>query len=288
LAFTRSRDDLKAKEREQLQANAAATEKMISEKSANLQHTFTPETSTSRHSETTSSHKQFKARPLPETTGIKGMGGLNGVPKVAKKPTTTPFSPLLGARRPQKMRKSVDKKTSKKKKLGESSEKALPQSASQPTFKARPVPSFVGREGQGGLTGVPKVRKRSATVPKSPVLGLRKNTEDRKENKKENPCKSSRQSPMYGQSPALRGLELLEATPDHTSRVPMKNDENQIPHNDQSMAYEPYSTIRAKKRADYDTRRDDTMKCQLDSDSKNRRTEIRRMQRELQILRKNL
>jgi hypothetical protein len=288
MTFTRSRDDLKAKEREQLQANAAAAEKMISEKNANLQHTFTSDTSTSRHSETTSSHKQFKARPLPETTGIKGIGGLNGVSKVAKKPSTTPFSPLLGARRPQKMPTSVNKKTSKKKKLGKSSEKALPQPASFPVFKARPVPSFVGREGQGGLTGVPKVRKRSATVPKSPMFGLRKNTEDRKENMKEIPCKSSMQSPMYGQTLALRGLELLEATPDHTSRVPKENDENQIPHNDQSMAYEPYSTIRAKKRADYDTRRDETMKRKLDSDSKNRQTEIRRMQRELQILRKSL
>ena len=41
----------------------------------------------------------FKARPLPSTTGDLGHGGQTGVPKIAKRKTTVPESPLLGYRR---------------------------------------------------------------------------------------------------------------------------------------------------------------------------------------------
>lgn len=282
LALTRSRDDLKAKEREQLKVNAAAA----SEKP-------TPETSTSLHADASSLRKQFKARPLPETTGVKGTGGLNGVPKVPKKPPTTPFSPLLGARRPQKIKikaleapsvqRSINKSTSHKK-----TPTARPVSESINTaFKARPVPSFVGRKGQGGLTGIPKVQKRSVTVPISPVLGLRRNPSS-KDKRKDDPTKTIKaMTPMHSHSPGLRGLDLLEATPG-TRRPPLENNENEAPQNGLSVAYEPYSTIRAKKRADYDVRRDENLQRRLEKDSRNRQHEIQRMHREIQILRKDL
>lgn len=41
-------------------------------------------------------------------------------------------------------------------------------------FKARPLPSSTGDVGAGGQFGVPKVNKRAATVPKSPMLGARR------------------------------------------------------------------------------------------------------------------
>lgn len=41
-------------------------------------------------------------------------------------------------------------------------------------FTARPVPKYAGKDGNGGLSGVPKVEKRSLTVARSPLLGARR------------------------------------------------------------------------------------------------------------------
>lgn len=47
-------------------------------------------------------------------------------------------------------------------------------SLSNESFKALPLPSTNGTSGCGGLSGVPKVEKRPATVPCSPLLGSRR------------------------------------------------------------------------------------------------------------------
>lgn len=56
--------------------------------------------------------QSFRARPLP-TAFINNVGSQSGVPKVEKRPTTTPFSPLLGARRPNgsQLRRSIPANT---------------------------------------------------------------------------------------------------------------------------------------------------------------------------------
>ena len=43
-------------------------------------------------------------------------------------------------------------------------------------FKARPAPATMGKMGNGGQHGIPKVAKKLATIPKSPKLGLHRTT----------------------------------------------------------------------------------------------------------------
>jgi hypothetical protein len=301
MAMTQSRDDLKAKEREQIEANETARYNLSLETDKSSRIKSKSERACDESLQSTSSNKTFKARPLPATTGIKGMGGLAGVPKVTKRPTTTPFSPLLGSRRheinkikslekPKMQKKPETRPLDKKKKVQVEMEE--PKSASLPAFKARSVPPFIGQEGQGGLTGVPKVRKRSVTVPKSPMLGLRRKPNALKEinDHKQGSIPKAKGSPMTAmQTPVLKGLNFLEATSNPSKDFALENDENRIPSRKvQFSAYQPHSTLRAIKRADYDVRRDDNMKEKIEFDMKNRYVEIMRRKKELQALGKNL
>ena len=152
-----------------------------------------------RHFEGVNPVKAFKARPLPATTGDLGSAGQTGVPKVAKRSPTVPSSPLLGHRRQLKEGETGDSKAYQKVKEEErrrreasvsttTLKKPSPSSLApsrQPSpreeesfvpFKARPLPATTGTIGQGGQTGVPKVAKRSPTVPASPLLGFRRST----------------------------------------------------------------------------------------------------------------
>jgi hypothetical protein len=165
LQVARSRDDLVAKEREQLLSIASSKEQQLSV-APELPPTLQP--AYDRVEKSVSAYKPFKARPVPNTTGHFGSGGQVGVPKVEKKPATTPFSPLLGARRPRKEGKSFTYQT-----LRDS--RNLMQSKSLP-FKARPAPPTTGYLGHGGQAGVPKIPKRPATVPESPLLGKKRSS----------------------------------------------------------------------------------------------------------------
>jgi hypothetical protein len=187
VAMTRSRDSLATKEREQLLSIAATKTK-----SDTVTLPGIPE-KTQRPLPGCDAPKQFKARPLPSTTFAEGMGGLVGVPKVSSKPTTTPFSPLLGKRRKDPIRvKALEppKHTS----LGNGGMTNRPtvvmhrtgyphtppsskQESTPAPFKARPLPTSTGMKGNGGLAGVPKVPKRPVTVPFSPHLGPRRRSE---------------------------------------------------------------------------------------------------------------
>jgi len=57
--------------------------------------------------------------------------------------------------------------TLKKQKLDPSEDPYVP-------FKAKPLPKTTGNKGAGGIVGVPRVSKRTATVPNSPKLGARR------------------------------------------------------------------------------------------------------------------
>ena len=184
LQVARSRDSLAAKERIQLLTIATAKERQL---------TVVPSASTmlaeSRPSQggsdTVDPYRPFKARPVPSTTGHIGSGGQIGIPKVEKKPTTTPFSPLLGSRRPQKEEiRALDPVRNKASRPSlsrsvEPDQKSLNRNQSQGqtvSFKARPVPSTTGIQGHGGQAGVPKIAKRPVTVPSSPCLGKRRSS----------------------------------------------------------------------------------------------------------------
>lgn len=251
----------------------------------------------------------FKARPVPETTGNKGVGGLTGVPKVAKRPLTTPFSPLLGSRRPEKVSvkalespKKVKPNLKKKEKskrvtITDCPKTPQPETSTPPTFKARPMPSFVGRKGRGGLTGVPKVQKRPLTVPRSPVLGVRRSSSmnqqkvqafSEKKSVEENQTSVLSGSSMISRNSDLQGLVVLDTQQSTGSDVRVGNDENIRPKNNSNIAFQLQSTARAKERADYNIRRDEKMKRKKEQDLKSRQREVRKMEKELIALRPNL
>ena len=188
LRVARSRDSLAAKEKEHLLSIASANERrqLMASKEAPVN---THAISTQPTAALEPSYKPFKARPVPSTTGHVGNGGQIGVPKVEKKPATTPFSPLLGARRPQKEKlpsinsptRNVPRRSTSRlvsmvaESLTPKKSKSRGHSASM-TFKARPAPPTTGFMGQGGQVGVPKVTKRPVTVPESPSLGNRRSS----------------------------------------------------------------------------------------------------------------
>ena len=198
VAMAKSRDSLAAKEREQQQLamedskkRADEAARAASEAAEEAKRLLEEKTSAMNRQRAAEQEAMFKARPLPSTNGAKGMGGLAGVPKVETKPTTTPFSPLLGNRRkskvtikalePPKVLNTKPKMNSADKTaLAPSSSKGIGQTSSsrhsdnETTFKARPLPKSNGLKGHGGQIGVPKVLKRPVTVPFSPLLGHRR------------------------------------------------------------------------------------------------------------------
>ena len=181
LRVARSRDSLAAKEREHLLSIASANERRLL--MAPKDTTVRAAASSVDHMTTVEPYKPFKARPAPSTTGQLGSGGQVGVPKVEKKPTTTPFSPLLGARRPKNEHVSALDTPSKHAPRRSASRfvsivtKSLtPKKSRGVPFKARPAPPTTGIQGHAGQVGVPKVAKRPATVPVSPGLGIRRSS----------------------------------------------------------------------------------------------------------------
>jgi hypothetical protein len=94
-------------------------------------------------------------------------------------------------------------------------------------------------------------------------------------------------SPKVVDSADLLGLKILDMTPD-PKQNPLSNDENLTPRNSQTKPYQPHSTIRAKKRADFDARRSSTFQIKMEHERQRREKEIRKMRRELQTLGKEL
>jgi hypothetical protein len=97
--LTRSRDSLAAKEREQRELIAASKASREQRRLSEPPPTSLPDGTRKQASDPANSFKAFKALPLPSYTGLKGHGGLSGVPKVEKKQATMASSPMLGARR---------------------------------------------------------------------------------------------------------------------------------------------------------------------------------------------
>mmetsp|Transcript_34913 Transcript_34913/g.70599 ORF Transcript_34913/g.70599 Transcript_34913/m.70599 type:complete len:889 (+) Transcript_34913:1593-4259(+) len=200
LLVTRSRDSFVAKEqRQKLSLENAA----LSAQTEEEEEVYEPETpepikpiGQRRHFEGINPVREFKARPLPATTGDLGGGGQAGVPKVSKRSPTVPSSPLLGNRRrlkegsvgESKAYRKVKEEERRRREMSQEarsrnasasntvSKRSLQEHASLVPFKARPLPATTGDLGHGGQTGVPKVTKRTPTVPSSPLLGHRRPT----------------------------------------------------------------------------------------------------------------
>jgi len=165
--LTRSRDSLAAKIAASRQHDGD-TDRRRSEPTgadATGRNPMIPSNRRKLHPSSTSSTEKkstFAALRLPPTTGPKGSGGMSGVPKVSKRQTTVPKSPLLGLRRGKPEPAAVATEYRRASATGTSSS----------SFKALPLPATTGIQGHAGQVGVPKVPKRQTTVPVSPLLGV--------------------------------------------------------------------------------------------------------------------
>ena len=221
----------------------------------------------------------FKARPLPATTGELGQGGQTGVPKVAKRSPTVPSSPLLGFRRPassanqpSKAYQAVAKETkasiaasSSQRPRNESSVSSVKPSA----LRAQPFDRL--------LSGSDASRVKEATLKEQ------RERQEAEARRKSNfrarplPATTAPSSSYSTPSPNLLGLDLVSSQckrPDSgKAKASHPGEENFTPTNEmQPSAESPtkkqrtepstssypdrlHSTIRARKRAEYEAQR---------------------------------
>jgi hypothetical protein len=360
VAVTRSRDSLVAKENEQLRSIAESKARSECSEDNNLRPDDNENIPPPNHGNSgTYMTNPFRNRSRRSADG--GFGGV-GVPKVEKRPTTTPFSPLLGPRRRervivkalQKPKLMTAKGTVKKSKPGRSSNvnrgqanalssrtegkyvrlsssnlvsdtakepedfKVINSVPSTSTFKARPLPLSNGRTCHAGQVGVPKVPKRSVTIPLSPCLGpkrLSKNASHKSNftsGSAESTCANvavtfettSRVSNgSFSSKPRIRktdsastiessellGLVLIDASPDEKGGHEVTSSEqNLTPQNATIKPFEPRSTCRANKRAEYDAIRDEHRQQRLEGEQRRLREQIKLIHKELAVMSKEL
>ena len=297
--LSRSRDSLAAKERKQREDIAASEAARLQKEELDRQAEEADRASRRKSVPARPSLVQtFKARPLPQTSGLLGSGGLSGVPKVEKKPTTTPISPFLGSRRDLRQaaepetcdyyqRKSVTVPVSKQ-----------PASIDTTTFKARPLPKTTGVLGGAGQAGVPKVPKRQATVPFSPLLGPRRKTQQRPikivgRPKLDNdgavgssrrPSNSSMASQEVSRSSgqSLLGVAICSQKENHGGEAVS------TPRNAGLRAFIPRSTARAQKRADFEEQRKANEQQRKEEERRERNERLKALRKELQKLRSSI
>ena len=307
--LARSRDDLAAKEREQREAIAASKARQ-----SEPVRVIVPERRKTMPGRPEPTVATFKARPLPETNGWQGSAGLYGVPKIEKKKVTTPFSPLLGARR--QLRKMIGKADSSKPARTESTEDTPNQ------FHARPLPKFTSNLIKAGQWGLPKVAKRPVTVPQSPLLGPRRKQQSAPANTNsslgaildcsaETTNKSATSdmrsvpsttggSVLSQSSQALLGLDVLSckgkendsANAEMMMTPPISTDE---PNGDDvgksigtGYGYQPHSTLRAQQRAAFESQRAALEHERKEQERIERQKQVRALRRELGRLRESL
>lgn len=255
--LTRSRDSLAAKEKERREEAL----RYVTQKAQNVEEAKDEEVPTDSH--------HFRAKPVPKTTGTGGAAGLFGVPKVAKRPTTVPASPMLGSRRAS---------------LGVQGRKDAPvpivkKDSASTTFHARRIPKAVTDKGNAGQAGLPKVQKRPSTVPFSPLLGARRPSTVG--TRRHSTAVSNRPNSTNSDCVPL-GLAFVNES---------ENEENAPAVNATSKKHPDFkefqlqSTVRAQKRAAFDEARKERWEARQLEDSRQRKERIHRLERLLGELR---
>ena len=213
----------------------------------------------------------FAALPLPKSIGEAGSGGQSGVPKVSKRPVTEAVSPLLGLRRG---------KTT----VMEPASIVSSKPATKPTgFKALPVPKSLKAN---GVSGVPRVASRPTTVPWSPLLGFRRKIPHRTEESKVN----GRGSSLAGNAAlSPMGVGLVSSPIADENAPPEAFTISRPDHESVSdPGYEPHSTARANRRAEYDAYLAARQRDRLEEERRRRCERAKELKRELGELRKEL
>ena len=292
--LSRSRDSLAAKEQKQRSDIAASEAAQLRKEEQERQASAVLELKNRRKAVAVmpSTHT-FKARALPQTSGHLGSGGLAGVPKVAKKPTTAPLSPFLGARR--QLRKYAEISTTDQ--IPDQSKEAEHLlTADQNQFKARPLPKTTRAHGGSGHSGVPKVPKRHATVPFSPLLGPRRKPQTEKavyilnhpklDDIGVGPCRrlstASQASASSGHS--LVGLEICNQKENNFGRVAS----DPLREHVVISAFVPRSTARAEQRALFEAERKVKAQQRKEQQERERNVKLKALRKELLELRMSL
>ena len=281
LEVTRSRDSLAAKERQQLISIAESRERQR-QALADVKRSQASKNSYEANKVTLYTARGYTGRPFKARPMIQsGNWGQAGVPKVEKKPTTIPFSPQIGAKRQQRLRVPALEK-------GHGGQFGVPKVEKRnttvpvsPQLGVRRTGAMVTRsQSQPSLFDPISTNSRKSEflrkIPEKLMHGMA--TSDRTltgprewEGNETHGRVLSRTSstPNLNISlsslesiTGLRGLDLLSDrsslldSPDALTR----NCENAPPANVtprviKKTSYVPYSTVRAKKRADFDARR---------------------------------
>lgn len=295
--LSRSRDSLAAKERKQREDIAASEAARLQTEELERQAAEALERKNRRNSLAAmpSSSYTFKARPVPQANGLLGTGGIAGVPKVEKKPTTTPISPYLGPRRQLRQQSQ----TSRDNHHNDESSKECRQvlSSNQSHFRARPLPKTTGPLGDAGQSGVPKVPKRQVTVPFSPLLGSRRKpppkavvqVEERSklddsivDDRRRSSSNESHMSASSGQS--LLGVAICNQKENNVERAVA----TATPTNVATTAFIPRSTARAKKRAQFEAERKEKEQQRKEKERRERNEQLKALRKELQKLRSDI
>jgi hypothetical protein len=269
--LTQKRDSLAAKEIQQLQRKEldSIMNEIIEEEDSQAKRNI-EEMTDEEQSKRKPINNTFKARPMPSFA--KQGGDPSGVPEIIKKPTTKPISPKLGPRR-QESSSSCSLK-----------EKNQNDAIFITSFKARPMPKFTNNDGVKQV--VPKAKKRQITIPKSPLLGLKRqqNTSIKKlvhnNNKSERHLRKRNQPKVL--SPDLVGLSYLSRTPS------VQDIENIPPHSNEQSSFYLHSAERAKDRAKFNAELAQREKLREKQKRKENELLIKKRIQELEILKKTL
>jgi len=147
-----------------------------------------------------------------------------GVPAVQKRLATVPISPKLGTRRILALSKLSEKVES-----GVKSKSSAAKTIQQTT----PISANADQH------GVPKVKRRPQTIPKSPLLGARRKPDNKQSSTK---LKTSEKKVYKSPHTSPVGLSFLSKTPSYKSS---SGEENVAP-------FTLHSSIRAKERAEFE------------------------------------
>ncbi len=172
-------------------------------------------------------------------------------------------------------------------------------------FKARPIPSSTTRRWNAGQLGIPKVSKRTLTVPVSPCLGPKRQTRIAVEGKKlkskkksntsersngySSSSRSTSMSPSSVQGSPLLGLNLVDSTRKEQviTKAP-KIDKNITETRNEFQPFIPRSTSRATMRKQYDDYLGERRAFTIQEKRERLQSQIKSIRRELKMLGKEL
>jgi hypothetical protein len=206
----------------------------------------------------------FKAKTAPPTTGQLGRSGQSGVPKVPKRPVTVATSPCLGPHRRHSAILSGKENQKQARRVSTGMLKTL--SEHRPSKKDSPISVSNIMTSSSILNFITALVGSYLSIPSLLLLQA---------------CRSP--SLIFASSPVLLGLNFLStnsACGQEQVSPPVTT-----PTNAQIRAFEPQSTIRAKKRAEFESRRAVNAQKRTADDIVQNEQRVKEMNKELDVLR---